>query len=98
MKVTYAAFHIEYKKKSYSVSYDVSAVSENVTQVVTTVSDAQGTLGTWAGSGRQIISPWNAKEALKKCLTEKGIYKPHKPEPQTEQTPELPDLSDLENI
>jgi hypothetical protein len=51
---------------------------------VVEISDASGkVLDRYVGKGRQSVSPWNAKEAVRRYLVGKGVLKPRKGEDAT---------------
>lgn len=78
MKVTFAQFHIEHRKEMYAVQYTLNGTYGNVSQVNINVIDGKRkTILARSESGRQIVSPWNAKNVLMEALTEIGKYKPH---------------------
>jgi hypothetical protein len=85
MKITFAKFHIEIKKKFYSVQMTPQVTAQNVTSCSVTVVRASDnkTILTRSISGRQIVSPWNAKEILRSVLEAQGEVKPRKKAPNS---------------
>jgi hypothetical protein len=79
MKITFAQFNVETKGKAYAVRFAPQFVADNVTSFVVEISDAGGgVLDSFSSSGRQSISPWNAKEIVRAYLVKQGAAKPRK--------------------
>jgi len=84
MKVTFAQFNVDHDGKSYGVQMSVQCVADNRTFTTVTIYavNDQGQkriISNFSGSGRQMISPSNAKTFLRKGLISEGVIKEREP-------------------
>jgi hypothetical protein len=80
MKVTFATFHIEVKKKPYAVLMDVQTdqVGNKMTvsaQVIERTDVGRRVISSSVHRGRQIISIYQAKNILRDALIAEGVVK-----------------------
>jgi hypothetical protein len=79
MKITRARFDVYHGDKGFVVTYDIQ--QDQASSFVVEIADASGKiLDQRVGKGRQAVSPWNAKEAVRRFLVEQGVLKPRKGE------------------
>lgn len=94
MKVTFAQFNVEYDGKSYGVQMGVQYVTQNSTFTTVTIyavnDGVKRIVRNFSTSGRQVISPSNAKRFLRDALIAEGTIKERvKPGPDLEAGVEL---------
>lgn len=87
MKVTFAQFNVEHDEKSYGVQMGIQYVTNNRTYTTVTIYgvNEQGVkrvLRSFSGSGRQMISPSNAKRFLRDTLIAEGVIKKREEKPK----------------